>query len=190
MKSFSTVLARHDALLLVFCAMLFGVAYGLGYERGLVPTPGWYTPSLHRFCLILMAWTALMHSDPVQRLVWSVTDFVALTLHFFAGSVLVPTLPLPYLVEYWVALGKIAAAACFGVAVTQGIYSLLPGWRVAITRRLPSRAAARDELVAQDEPPVAAPPAPASSHVRHIQLSHQDLTSHLPLGMECAGAPN
>ena len=88
-----------------------------------------------------MGWTALMHADPLQKLIWSVTDFVALTLHFFAGSMFVPSLPLPDLINYWVSLGKIAAAASFGIAITQGVYSLLPGWRDAIVKRLPVKQA-------------------------------------------------
>ena len=139
MNALSSFLARHDALLLFLCSLLFGIAFGLGYERGLVPVPPWYTASLHRFCILLMGWTALMHSDPLQKLIWSVTDFVALTLHFFAGSMFVPNLPLPELISYWVSLGKIAAAASFGIAITQGVYSLLPGWRDAIVKRLPVR---------------------------------------------------
>ena len=141
MNALSSFLARHDALLLFFCSLLFGIAFGLGYERGLVPVPPWYTGSLHRFCILLMGWTALMHADPLQKLIWSVTDFVALTLHFFAGSMFVPSLPLPDLINYWVSLGKIAAAASFGIAITQGVYSLLPGWRDAFVKRLPVKQA-------------------------------------------------
>lgn len=156
MNALSSFLARHDAFLLVFCSLLFGIAFGLGHERGLVPVPPWYTAGLHRFCILLMGWTALMHSDPLQKLIWSVTDFVALTLHFFAGSMFVPNLPLPELISYWVSLGKIAAAASFGIAITQGVYSLLPGWRDAIVKRLPVK------MVAPLDPPTPIiEPAPA-----------------------------
>jgi len=164
MNALSSFLARHDAFLLVFCSLLFGIAFGLGHERGLVPVPPWYTASLHRFCILLMGWTALMHSDPLQKLIWSVTDFVALTLHFFAGSMFVPNLPVPELISYWVSLGKIAAAASFGIAITQGVYSLLPGWREAIVKRLPVKKGAP-----LDPPTPIIDPAPVESvgHQEH-----------------------
>lgn len=135
MKNFSSLLARHDVALLVICSALFGMAWGLGHERGLVPNPWWFTPALQRFCLILMAWTALLHSDPLQRLFWSLTDFVALTLPYVAGMVLVPQMELPTLINFWVWLGKVSAAAVFGVSVTQAVYSLLPGWRASWENR-------------------------------------------------------
>ena len=128
MKNFSSFLVRHDVALLVFCSALFGMAWGLGHERDLIPAPWWFTPALQRFCLILMAWTALLHADPLQRLFWSITDFVALTIPYFAGILLVPQMDLPALIDFWVWLGKVSAAAVFGVAVTQAVYSLLPGW--------------------------------------------------------------
>ncbi len=34
MNSLSSFLAHHDALLLFFCSLLFGIAFGLGHERG------------------------------------------------------------------------------------------------------------------------------------------------------------
>lgn len=128
MKNFTTFLARHDVALLMFCSALFGMAWGFGHGSSLVPNPWWFTPTLQRFCLILMAWTALLHSDPLQRLFWSLTDFVALTLPYFAGIVLVPQMELPTLITFWVWLGKVSAAAVFGISVTQAVYSLLPGW--------------------------------------------------------------
>lgn len=162
MNAFSSFLARHDAFLLVFCSLLFGIAFGLGHERGLVPVPPWYTASLHRFCILLMGWTALMHSDPLQKLIWSVTDFVALTLHFFAGTMFVPNLPLPDLINYWVSLGKIAAAASFGIAITQGVYSLLPGWRDAIVKSLPVKK--KEALLSPPTPIIESAPAEATGH--------------------------
>lgn len=135
MKNFSSFLARHDVALLVFCSALFGMAWGLGHERDLIPAPWWFTPALQRFCLTLMAWTALLHADPLQRLFWSITDFVALTIPYFAGFQLVPHMDLPALIDFWVWLGKVSAASVFGVAVTQAVYSLLPGWRVSWERR-------------------------------------------------------
>lgn len=128
MRNVTTFLDRHEVALLVFCSALFGMAWGLGHERDLIPSPWWFTPALQRFCLILMAWTALLHADPLQKLFWSITDFVALTLPYFAGILLVPNMELPALIDFWVWLGKVSAAAVFGVAVTQAVYSLLPGW--------------------------------------------------------------
>lgn len=198
MKAFPAFLARHDALLLLVCAMLFGIAYGLGHEHGLVPVPHWYSPSLHRFCILLMAWTALLHSDPLQKLIWSITDFVVLTIHFFAGYIFVPNLAMPNVIDYWIVLGKVGAAASFGVAVTQGVYSLLPGWRDAIVKRLPAKL----------EPPAAAEPAPCpapeevTAPFTFVQLQPQifyrrrsspsvsDRAPGFPLGAECAGSPN
>ncbi len=150
MKNPATFLERHDTLLLMFCSALFGLAWGLGYERGLIPNPWWFTPSLQRFCLILMGWTALLHSDPIQRLFWSITDFVALTLPFFAGLVFVPQMALPALIDYWVLLGKVSAAAVFGIAITQAIYSLLPGWRARMEKRTTTPAASENVEVAPD----------------------------------------
>lgn len=141
MRDFSAFLSRHDTLLLMFCAALFGMAWGLSHEHGLVPIPHWYTPGLHRFCLLLMGWTALLHADPLQRLFWTITDCVALSLPFLAGTAFVPDLDFPSLINYWVMLGKVASAATFGIAVTQAVYSLLPGWREAISRRCPSSTA-------------------------------------------------
>ena len=138
MKKLSAVLVRHETLLLMFCSALFGVAWGLNHERGLIPNPWWFTPALERFCLVLMGWTALLHADPLQKLFWSVTDFAAITLPYFAGVLWVPAIDLPVLISYWVSLGKVASAVVFGVAVTQAIYSLLPGWRVQIGKRNPS----------------------------------------------------
>ena len=160
MNTLSSFLARHDALLLFFCSLLFGVAFGLGYERDLVPTPLWYTVSLHHFCIMLMAWTALMHPDPLQKLIWSVTDFVALTLHFFAGSLFAPFLPLPDLINYWVSLGKIAAAASIGIVITQGVYSLLSEWHDAIVKRLPEERALTLRPPAPEETATVQPPPP------------------------------
>ena len=128
MRNVATFLDRHGVALLVFCSALFGMAWGLGHERDLIPAPWWFTPALQRFCLILMAWTALLHADPLQKLFWSITDFVALTLPYFAGILLVPNMELPSLIDFWVWLGKVSAAAVFGVAMTQAVYSLLPGW--------------------------------------------------------------
>ena len=85
MRRFAEFLERHQSLLLFFCAALFGFAWGLTHERSVVPSPHWYTPSLQRFCMILMAWTALMHSDPLQRFFWSLTDCLVLSLPFLAG---------------------------------------------------------------------------------------------------------
>lgn len=177
MNALSSFLARHEALLLVFCSLLFGIAFGLGHERGLVPVPPWYTASLHRFCILLMGWTALMHSDPLQKLIWSVTDFVALTLHFFAGSMFVPQIPLPDLINYWVSLGKVAAASSFGIAITQGVYSLLPGWRDAIVKRLP---------VKQEPPPGQPAPIvePAPAEASELQPTPQILYRHRPADVD------
>lgn len=183
MNSLSSFLARHDALLLFFCSLLFGIAFGLGHERGLVPVPPWYTASLHRFCILLMGWTALMHSDPLQKLIWSVTDFVALTLHFFAGSMFVPQLPLPDLINYWVSLGKVAAAASFGIAITQGVYSLLPGWRDAIVKRLPVKL----------EPPLGQPAPiadPAPAEAAELQPPPQILYRHRPPDVDAMRDPH
>lgn len=187
MKAFPAFLARHDALLLVFCAMLFGIAYGLGHERGLVPVPHWYSPSLHRFCILLMAWTALLHSDPLQKLIWSMTDFVVLTLHFFAGYVFVPDLAMPNLIDYWIALSKVAAAASFGVAITQGVYSLLPGWRDAIVKRLPARRESPPAAEPAPSPiivpsPAVTPVQPELTHIRPQILYRRRIVPAAPLG--------
>ena len=53
MNALSSFLARHDAILLFFCSLLFGIAFGLGYERGLVPVPPWHTASLARKSTLL-----------------------------------------------------------------------------------------------------------------------------------------
>ena len=137
MKDPARILVRHDTLLLLFCSALFGLAWGLGHEHGLIPNPWWYTPSLQRLCLILMGWTALLHSDPLQRLFWSVTDFVAVTLPYFAGQVFVPQMELPALIDYWVVLGKVSATGAFGIAVTQSVYSLLRAGVLAGTGVVP-----------------------------------------------------
>ena len=128
MPNIQSFLSRHDGALLVFCGALFGLAWGLGNETELVPSPWWFSPALQRFCLLLMGWTALFHADPLQRLFWSVTDFVALTLPFFAGMTFVPDMDLNAIIDYWLKVGKISAGVVFGVAITQAVYSLLPGW--------------------------------------------------------------
>ena len=142
-------LSRHDALLLLFCSVLFGLAYGLTHERNVVPIPPWYTESLHRFCLLLMMWTALMHSDPLQRLIWSITDCLVLSSPFIAGVAFPVASDVSSLIAYELALGKISAGATFGVAITQGVYSLLPGWRA---RREKSQSTAGTDAAAMRSP--------------------------------------
>lgn len=173
MKNVTSFLARHDVILLMFCSALFGVAWGLGHERDLIPNPWWFTPALQRFCLILMAWTALLHSDPLQRLFWTITDFVALTAPFICGLVLVPEMELPNLINYWVWLGKVSAAAVFGVAVTQAVYSLLPGWWAHVKKRA-------DTDLKPSPPPPELPPRdqPASAEVSSLVAA---LTPPLPI---------
>ena len=150
MKRFASFLERHQSLLLFFCAALFGFAWGLTHERSVVPSPHWYTSSLQRFCMVLMAWTALMHSDPIQRFFWSLTDCLVLSLPFLAGVLFAPAWDISHLILYEVSLGKIAAGAVFGVAITQGAYSLLPDWRA----RWEQRAAAAQGMASS----TAAPP--------------------------------
>lgn len=172
MRNFTAFLARHDVALLMFCSALFGMAWGLGHERDLVPNPWWFTPALQRFCLILMAWTALLHADPLQRLFWSITDFVALTLPYFAGILLVPYMELPALIDFWVWLGKVSAAAVFGVAVTQAVYSLLPGWWANRESR---------KITAEEQTPAAPDLAPSSADVTSLVAA---LTPPLPLQVQ------
>lgn len=137
MNGFTAFLAKHDIALLLFCSALFGFAWGLGHANGLVPSPWWFTPSIYRFCIVLMIWTALLNADPLQRLLWTATDFVALTLPYTAGQLFVPDMPLSSVIDYWLTLGKVSGAAVFGVAVTQAVYSLLPDWRASWVRAQP-----------------------------------------------------
>lgn len=140
MKRFAAFLDRHPSLLLFLCATLFGFAWGLSNERAVVPSPFWFTASLQRFCMILMIWTALMHSDPLQRFFWSLTDCVVLSLPFVAGVFFAPTSDIVSLISYELTLGKLSAGAVFGVAITQGAYSLLPDWRARWERKWASGA--------------------------------------------------
>ena len=127
-------LDRHETAILVLCGVLFGLGWGLSHERAVVPTPLWYTNNLHRFCIVLMGWTALLHSDPLQRLFWSVTDWLALTSPYFVGILLAPERPMVELIAYEITLGNLSAGATLGVTLTQGICSLLPNWRIAPAR--------------------------------------------------------
>lgn len=113
---------------LFFCALLLGVGYGLGHERSVVPSPDWLTPARYRFCLALMAWTALMQPAATQMLAWSATDALVLSLPFFAGVLFAPTLPFNELVAYELAVGKFSAGAVLGVAVCQALLSMLPAF--------------------------------------------------------------
>lgn len=99
-----------------------------------------------------MAWTALMHSDPIQRFFWSLTDCLVLSLPFLAGVLFAPSWDMSSLIRYELSLGKIAAGAVFGVAITQGVYSLLPDWRARWERRA---AAQRETTAKADAPPIA-----------------------------------
>jgi len=126
MDRLRAVLDRHRGLVLMFCAMLFGIAYGVGHERDIVPIPGWFSANLSRFCFALMAWTALMQRSSLQLLVWSVTDFIVLSLPFFAGVMFAPDLQIRELFAYEVVVGKFAAGGVLGVSVCQAVYSLFP----------------------------------------------------------------
>ncbi len=126
MDSIRQTLIRHRSLVLMFSAMLFGLAYGLGHERDIVPIPGWFSANLSRFCFALMAWTALMQRSPLQLLAWSVTDFVVLSLPFFAGVMFAPDLPIRELFAYEIVVGKVAAGGVLGVSVCQALMSLFP----------------------------------------------------------------
>lgn len=126
MDSTRLILDRHRGLVLMFSAMLFGIAYGLGHERDIVPIPGWFSANLSRFCFALMAWTALMQRSSIQLLAWSVTDFVVLSLPFFAGITFAPDLPINELVAYEIVVGKVAAGGVLGVSVCQAVFSLFP----------------------------------------------------------------
>lgn len=119
-------LERREGYLVFVCGVLFGIAYGLSNERSLVPIPAWYTPGLHRFCLALMVWTALTHHDNLHRLIWSFTDSLVLSLPFLAGMLYPPFENMVRLIDYEIRLGKFCAAATFGIAITQGFYSLIP----------------------------------------------------------------
>ena len=135
MRRFVSFLYGHDGLALFFCALIFGLAWGLGNEAELVPSPWWFSPALQRFCVILMGWTALLHADPLQRLFWSVTDAIAISLPYLAGVVFLPQMEMTIAIDYWLKLGKVSAAAIFGIAVTQAVYSLMPDWRNTPTTR-------------------------------------------------------
>lgn len=126
MDSVRQALIRHHSLVLMFSAMLFGLAYGLGHERDIVPIPGWFSANLSRFCFALMAWTALMQRSPLQLLAWSVTDFVMLSLPFFAGVMFTPDLQIRELFAYEIVVGKVAAGGVLGVSVCQAVISLFP----------------------------------------------------------------
>lgn len=117
---------------MLFCAGLFGFAWGLSNEARVIPMPWWYTPALARFCLILMGWTALFHDDPVQRLFWSLTDSLALSAPFVIGIRYAPVSDIAGLIALWTFIGKVSAAAIFGISITQAVYSLLPGWRTLL----------------------------------------------------------
>lgn len=122
----SAVLSSHPGTVLFVCALLFGMGYGLGHERELVPMPSWCSESRYRFCLALMAWTALIQRTPVQMLAWSITDFVVLSLPFLAGIVFAPDMEFRSLVAYEIAVGKLAAGGLLGVCVSQAVLSLFP----------------------------------------------------------------
>lgn len=115
---------QRPGLVLFVCATLFGLAYGLGHEREIVPVPYWFSGNMYRFCLALMVWTALMQRTPLQMLAWSVTDFVVLSLPFFAGVLFAPSMQMPNLIAYEIAVGKVAAGGVFGVTVCQALISL------------------------------------------------------------------
>lgn len=173
MKRFAVFLERHQSLLLFFCAALFGFAWGLTHERSVVPSPHWYTPSLQRFCMILMAWTALMHSDPLQRFFWSLTDCLVLSLPFLAGVLFAPAWDISSLIRYELSLGKIAAGAVFGVAITQGAYSLLPDWRARWERRATAMRETTGNAEAQpiaDEPGIKERVSAFVHRVRYLSL--------------------
>lgn len=119
-------LSRHPSGVLFVCALLFGVGYGLGHERLMVPSPEWLSPMRYRFCLAIMVWTALTQRTPVQMLAWTTTDFAVLSMPFFAGIMFVPNLDLENLLSYQITLGMLSAGALIGVSVCQGVMSLLP----------------------------------------------------------------
>ena len=50
---------RNDRILLLYSSILFGIAYGLSHQRGLVQMPSWYAGHVHEVCFFLMAWTSL-----------------------------------------------------------------------------------------------------------------------------------
>jgi hypothetical protein len=118
----------QEGSLLFLCSVLFGSAYGLSHQRGLVQSPAWFAGGLPDFCFFIMAWTALTNSRPLVRAAWTLTDFFILSLPAFANplfsAVLFLQIPTDYF-SYLVLIGWFSAAGCVAVAAAQFVYYLL-----------------------------------------------------------------
>ena len=119
---------NFDLNVLISCAFVLGIAYGLSRGHFLLDVPPWYSLRLQRFCVVLMIWTALTQTTAERVIGWTITDALALSSPTIFGTWLpeLASMDIGPFILYQLNLGAWVAGVTTGIAITQACISIFP----------------------------------------------------------------
>lgn len=119
---------NFDLIVLICCAFVLGISYGLSRNHFFLEMPHWYSAQVQRFCVMLMIWTALTQTTAERVIGWTITDAVVISSPTVFGIWLpdLLSMELGSFITYHLSLGRWIAGATAGAAVAQAFIALAP----------------------------------------------------------------